>query len=146
MSEEPSAFLDAWLLRGSGDCLHLIGLVTGHARLPGRRRAIRTSPVVRLDLQLRFAQTRNTVYHLGRHLDALIQDDDGTPHLVAIGGVIASRRIGTDCWLLSRGEEVLATFEAQDLKMVLDHLLDIDPPPEDLIFQITPANLHGPED
>jgi hypothetical protein len=146
MPEEPSAFLDAWRLLGSGDVLHLVGLATGHPRLPGRRRAIRTSPLIRLDLKLRYAQTRHTTYHLGRHLDALIEDEDGQPHLVAAGGLTASRRIGTDCWLLSRGEELLTTFEARELKAVLDHLLDLDPPVEDLIFQITPANLHRPED
>jgi hypothetical protein len=141
MTDRPEAFIDAWQLWTVGGTIVLRGLVTGHPRLAGRRRAMQTSPLVRLDLGNRTARTRHTLYRLGRHLDALVRDDAGEPQLVALGGLFACRQPGTNLWRVIGGTGIRGSFTARDIHDVLGHLLDVELSLDDLIHQIRPDNL-----
>jgi hypothetical protein len=44
--------------------------------------------------------------------------------------------------MLARDEETLAMFDTRDLFEVLNRMLDVDPPVEDLIAAIEPHMLH----
>jgi hypothetical protein len=101
-----------------------------------------TSAIIRYDAEDRVAETVNTRYTLGRPLDTIIGDETGQPQFVAVGGLIAVRRRNSNFWeMWKNGEGLLARFKSDNLNAVLDRLLDVDPPLEDLLHQITDDNL-----
>lgn len=138
---KPEAYLDAYQLWiDPSGVRFLIGLATGHPRLAGRRRQIRTSPLVNIDLAARRAETLNTRYVLGRRIERFAVNADGEITLIELGGLVAERTPGTDAWTMRRGDELVGTFASDDIRGVLDHLLDFEPTIEDLCAQITADN------
>jgi hypothetical protein len=90
---------------------------------------MRTSLIVRLDLEAAVAESLNSVYRLGPHLDALAEDEHGNPMFVSLGGVSALRSVGTNAWHLARAQQLLRLLQAEDVVDVIRELLDIALPP-----------------
>ena len=75
---KPIVRLDAWRLVRLGDKpLTLLGFATGHPRLPGILRSIRTSLVVSFEPEASRAETLNTNYWLGHPMEKLSRDQSG---------------------------------------------------------------------
>jgi hypothetical protein len=122
----------------------LVGLATGHPRLKGRRHLIRTSLVIHLDLKSNRAETLNTHYILGRRIERIVQDQAGETVLVEVGGFTAERRSGATSWTVRKNRTPASMFVTGDYHELLEHLLDLEPTLEGLLFQITPDTLPDP--
>lgn len=77
MDRKPTVLLEAWSLITSRDRpVQLRGYATGHPHLPGFRRHIATSCILRIDHEQREAETLNSVYRLRRRLTDVQLDGD----------------------------------------------------------------------
>jgi hypothetical protein len=108
MASRPPVLMEGWqLLKLNNQPYQLWGYATDHPCLPGYRRLISTSRVLRLDDQQREAETLNTRYRLRYPIDRVIFDG-AYPLGVQIAGLAAEREDVTGTWCVRRGTVVLA--------------------------------------
>ncbi|QEX20230.1 hypothetical protein FRZ61_01460 [Hypericibacter adhaerens] len=107
MSDKPTAQLEGWqLLTLHGRPHQLIGFATDHPRLPGHRRFIHTSRVLRISDDLTEAETLNTLYRLRRPLSDM-RFDQAYPTFIAMADLVAERVVGGH-WRISRNGQIQA--------------------------------------
>jgi hypothetical protein len=110
---KPIVLLEGWqVLELGGKPLCLLGFATGHPLLPGYRRRVRTSRVVKLDPANGTAETINTIYRLRHGVEHMSFHSDGSVARFAIGDLMADRVEGSSHWLVLRGTDVVADFAA----------------------------------
>lgn len=108
MDRKPIVLLEAWQLISSGGVsVQLTGYATGHPFLPGFRRHIATSRVLRVDHTGLEAETLNTTYRLRRRLTKIQFDCDG-PVLFSLCHLRAERQPEAESWSVWNDRLVLA--------------------------------------
>lgn len=130
---KPIVTMEAWqMFFVGGKPAQLRGFVTGHPKLPGLRRHIRSSRVLRFDAETGETETLNTVYRLRAEVRDVVAED-GEPVRFAIGDLIAHRNPGTETWDILRGTTRLATGLPSTRVAILSMLaiLDRAPPSDD---------------
>jgi hypothetical protein len=125
---KPTVLLEAWQVLTSASLLsQLAGFATGHPHVPGFRRRITTSEIVRIDHVEREAETADTLYRLRRRLSHARQDRDG-PTAFSLCHLTAQRPVGASSWIVRNGRLLLATdlpdVDASIMTMLL--LLDLE--------------------
>jgi hypothetical protein len=126
MSAKPIVLLEGWqLLALNSRSFQLWGYATGHPSLPGVRRHIYTSRVLRLDDDRREAETLNTIYRL-RHGIRDVRFDGADPIEVLIADLTAQRNPSTGLWIVRRDGEVLANDLATMTTAILAMLAIFD--------------------
>jgi hypothetical protein len=110
---KPIVLLEGWqLLELGGKPLCLLGFATGHPLLPGYRRRVRTSRVIKLDPANGTAETINTIYRLRHRVGDISFYGDGSVARFTIGDLMADRVESSSHWLVLRGTDVVADFAA----------------------------------
>ena len=127
---KPIVRLDAWrLVRLGGKPLTLLGFATGHPRLPGTLRSVRTSLILSFEPEASRAETLNTNYWLGHPMEKLRRDQSGRFTQFEIAGVVANRDPVTSVWTLMAGGQVIDTLGEVDHVAVIARILAMQPPP-----------------
>lgn len=107
MYHKPIAQLEGWQLLTLHDRPHqLIGFASDHPYLPGHRRFIHTSRVLRISADQTEAETLNTLYRLRRPLSDM-QFDQAYPTFIAMADLVAERVAG-EHWKISRNGQIQA--------------------------------------
>jgi hypothetical protein len=120
--------LDAWrLVRLGGRPLTLLGFATGHPRLPGVLRSIRTSLVVSFEPEISRAETLNTNYWLGYPMEKLSRDQSGQLASFELAGLVANRDPATGVWTLMGAGQVIDTPGEIEHVAVVARVLAIQP-------------------
>jgi hypothetical protein len=105
MSDKPTALLEGWqLLTLHGRPHQLIGFASDHPYLPGHRRLIHTSRVLRISDDLTEAETLNTLYRL-RHPLSDMRFDQAYPVFIAMADLVAERVAG-EHWRISHDGQI----------------------------------------
>jgi hypothetical protein len=126
MPDKPIVLLEAWqLLKLNNQPYQLWGYASHHPSLPGYRRLISTSRVLRLDDQQREAETLNTRYRLRYPIDQVIFDG-AYPLGALIAGLAAEREDATGTWCVRCGTVVLANNLASMNTAILALLAILD--------------------
>jgi hypothetical protein len=126
MDRKPTVLLEAWQLVASGGLLpRLKGFATGHPQLPGFRRHIVTSHVVRVDPAQREAETLNSIYRLRRRLSSDGFDRDG-PTRLSLCHLSAERRPDQGDWSVRDHRRFLAVNVPDDATVILAMLVALD--------------------
>jgi hypothetical protein len=126
MDRKPTVLLEAWqLIAPDGLPFQLTGFATGHPRLPGFRRHVATSQVIRIDHVQREAETFNTIYRLRRRLSNAQVDRDG-PTGFAICHLRAERQPQTGSWIVHDDWLLLAANLPNANVAILMMLLSLD--------------------
>ncbi len=121
---KPIVRLDAWrLVRFGGEPLVFLGFATGHPRLPGVLRSIRTSLVVSFEPEISRAETLNTNYWLGYPMEKLSRDQSCQLASFELAGLVATRDPAIGVWTLMRGGHVIGTPGEIDHVVVIAHML-----------------------
>jgi hypothetical protein len=110
---KPIVLLEGWqVLELGGKPLCLLGFATGHPLLPGYRRRVRTSRVIKFDPAGSTAETINTIYSLRHGIEDMSFHGDGSVARFTIDDLMADRVEGSSHWLVLRGTDVVADFAA----------------------------------
>jgi hypothetical protein len=126
---KPIVRLDAWRLVRLGDNpLTLLGFATGHPRLPGTLRSIRTSLIVSIEPEASRAETLNTNYWLGHLMEKMSRDQSGQITHFELAGLVANRDPTTGVWTLMGAGQVIDTPGAIDHVAVIARILAMQPP------------------
>lgn len=126
---KPIVRLDAWrLVRLGGTPLTLLGFASGHPRLPGILRSIRTSLVVSFEPEASRAETLNTNYWLGHPMENPSRDQSGQLASFELAGLIANRDPATGTWTLIDAGQVIDTPGEIDHVAVIARILSRQPP------------------
>ena len=126
MPAKPVVFLEGWqLLTLNTHPFQLWGYATDHPYLPGFRRFIATSRVLRIGDDQREAETLNTVYRL-RHRIRDVLFDGAHPVRVLIADLVSEHDSGSGLWTVRRDGEVLANRLATMTTSVLAMLAILD--------------------
>ena len=127
---KPIVRLDAWrLVRLGGKPLTLLGFATGHPRLSGTLRSVRTSLILSFEPEASRAETLNTNYWLGHPLEKLSRDQSDQITRFELAGLIASREPVTGVWTLMGAGHVIDTLGEADHVAVIARILAMQPPP-----------------
>ena len=106
MSDKPTVQLEGWqLLKLHGRPHQLFGFATDHPYLPGHRRFIHTSRILRISDDWTEAESVNTLYRL-RHPLTDMRFDQAHPTFISMAGLVAERVAG-EHWQISRGDTIL---------------------------------------
>lgn len=106
MSDKPIVQLEGWqVLTLHGRPHQLIGFATNHPRLPGHRRFIYTSRVLRVSDDLTEAETLNTLYRLHRPVTDMRFEQE-FPIFISMADLVAEHVAG-EHWQISRGDKIL---------------------------------------
>jgi hypothetical protein len=126
MDRKPTVLLEAWqLIAPSSLPPRLTGLATGHPHLPGFRRHVATSHVIRIDHVEREAETLNTVYRLRRRLsNTQVNRDDPTGF--SLCHLRAERQPEAGTWIVRNDQLVLAAKLPSAKVAILTMLLSLD--------------------
>ena len=126
MPAKPIVLLEGWqLLALNSRPFQLWGYATGHPFLPGVRRHIYTSRVLRLDDDRREAETLNTIYRL-RHGIRDVLFDGADPIEVQIADLTARSDPSAGFWIVRRDGAVLARELATMTAAILAMLAILD--------------------
>lgn len=126
---KPIVRLDAWrLVRLGNNPLTLLGFATGHPRLPGTLRSIRTSLIVSFEPEASRAETLNTNYWLGHPIKKLSRDQSGQITQFELAALIADRDPSTGVWTLMAAGQVIDTPAEVDHVAVIARILGMQPP------------------
>lgn len=121
---KPVVLIEGWqLLVLHGRPFHLTGFVTGHPRLPGFRRRVRTSLLITFDEAAGLAETVNTLYQLQHPIRDTVFHPDGTVAKLVLGDFTADRVLDGRDWLVLRGPEPVGSFHTPDPVDVILRLL-----------------------
>lgn len=121
--------LDAWRLVRLGDNpLTLLGFATGHPRLPGTLRSIRTSLIVSFEPEASRAETLNTNYWLGHPLENQSRDQSGQVTHFELAGLVANRDPATGVWTLMGAGQMIDTPGEIEHVAVIARILAMQPP------------------
>jgi hypothetical protein len=126
MSDKPTVLLEAWLLLTLNGRPHqLWGFATDHPSLPGFRRLLATSRVLRFDADRCEAETINTVYQL-RHAIHDVQYDYKDANRISIADLTTILDPESGTWVVGRDSEILAGGLASMTEAVLAMLAILD--------------------
>ena len=126
MTAKPVVLLEGWqLLTLNNRPFQLWGYATDHPYLPGFRRHIYTSRVLKLDDDRRQAETLNTIYRL-RHGIRDILFDGADPIEVLIADLTAERDPGSGLWIVRRDADVIAGNPTTMTTAILAMLATLD--------------------
>jgi hypothetical protein len=126
MSDKPTVLLEAWLLLTLlGRPHQLWGYATDHPSLPGFRRLVATSRVLRFNADRCEAETLNTVYRL-RHAIRDVQYDGAGANQILIADLISVFDPGSGTWIVKRDGQVLTSDLASMTTSVLTVLAILD--------------------
>jgi len=104
---------------------YLLGFATDHPRLPGYRRYVRTSRVMRFDEAGCEAETVNTVYRLQLPIEDLMFHEDQTIAQIKVAGFVADRVEGSPHWVVLRDQHPVAEFFAPEPSQIIFQLLQL---------------------
>jgi hypothetical protein len=126
MPAKPVVLLEGWqLLMLNNRRFQLWGYATDHPCLPGFRRHICTSRLLRLDDDQREAETLNTIYRL-RHGIRDVLFDGAYPTQVLIADLTSECDTNSGFWTIRRDRTVLANDLATMTMSVLVMLAILD--------------------
>jgi hypothetical protein len=123
---KPIVRLDAWwLVRPGEQPLTLLGFATGHPRLTGYLRYIRTSLVLSFEPETYRTETLNTIYWLGHSMDRCGRGESGQIIRFEQAGFAATKNQVNNIWTVSNGQTCTETPGNVEITLLVDRILSI---------------------